>query len=47
MISVLLYKQENASKDWENTGISFPLTYRNNPFFYVYVYYDTGAGVWS
>ena len=33
MMIVVLYKQESATKDWENTGIPFPLSYPNNPFF--------------
>jgi len=33
MSIVALYKQENASKGWENTGIPFPLTYPNNQLF--------------
>lgn len=42
MMIVVLHKQENASKGWENTGIPFPLTYPNNPFFFRYAYYIIG-----
>ena len=41
MMIVVLYKQENASKVWENNGIPFPLTYLNNPFFRHCAYYIT------